>query len=398
MTYLILALGALLALCGALAILAGYPVIQIERGWAGVIAGATALSCGIVTVALGLILQRLTDLAALLKGGRTGAGRPSGIAAGEAAALRLGHSHAGGIPGKRPSGRVAAAVSGLQRRARSGLAAARSVLQPNTARTAAAGIPAAARPIASGREPALDQEPSAKNPEYYGGPSSPASSALAEPKQGEEPASPDPWDFEDSSRSARREEQQSGTGLQVSSSGQHASSSGKEERPAANEGETNFPVMPPDFLLPSWEAFEPPRSEPGLAELAPDPEQSGEELKSHARKDDEEETQETPSPPEHPHQELLGREAETQAPPPSEAPLAADGPPIPVYTDENLAIVSRYESDGTSYVMYSDGSIEARTQYAVFHFKSMDELRAFMEKQAPGSHGQPRGSSTALPE
>jgi hypothetical protein len=32
--------------------------------------------------------------------------------------------------------------------------------------------------------------------------------------------------------------------------------------------------------------------------------------------------------------------------------------------------------------MYSDGSIEARTEHAVFHFKSMAELKAFMESEA----------------
>ena len=36
-SYLVLVLGALLALCGAVAISAGYGIIQVERGWAGVI-------------------------------------------------------------------------------------------------------------------------------------------------------------------------------------------------------------------------------------------------------------------------------------------------------------------------------------------------------------------------
>ena len=49
---------------------------------------------------------------------------------------------------------------------------------------------------------------------------------------------------------------------------------------------------------------------------------------------------------------------------------------------EELAIVGQYESAGTSYVMYSDGSIEARTERAVFHFKSMAELKTFMESEA----------------
>jgi hypothetical protein len=49
---------------------------------------------------------------------------------------------------------------------------------------------------------------------------------------------------------------------------------------------------------------------------------------------------------------------------------------------ETLGIVGRYESEGASFVRYADGSIEARTDHAVFHFKSMAELKRFMESQA----------------
>src|SRR5580704_3137299 len=70
MSYLVFALGALLSLCGAFAVAAGYGIIQVERGWAGVIAGATALSGGIVTIALGFILHGLSGLHALLKTGK----------------------------------------------------------------------------------------------------------------------------------------------------------------------------------------------------------------------------------------------------------------------------------------------------------------------------------------
>ena len=36
MSYVVLALGALLSLCGAVAIFTGYPIIEVERGWASV--------------------------------------------------------------------------------------------------------------------------------------------------------------------------------------------------------------------------------------------------------------------------------------------------------------------------------------------------------------------------
>jgi hypothetical protein len=66
-------------------------------------------------------------------------------------------------------------------------------------------------------------------------------------------------------------------------------------------------------------------------------------------------------------------------PEPSPEPSAS---PAPVVGEEGLAIVGTYESGGTSYVMYSDGSIEARTEHEVVQFKSMAELKAFMESQA----------------
>jgi hypothetical protein len=43
---------------------------RVERGWTSVIAGSTALSCGIVTIALGIILHRLSGLHSLLKTGK----------------------------------------------------------------------------------------------------------------------------------------------------------------------------------------------------------------------------------------------------------------------------------------------------------------------------------------
>src|ERR1700730_1952026 len=71
MSYIVLALGGLLALGGALALFTSYGIIMVERGWAGVIAGTTALAGGVVTLALGLILHRLSNFYALLKTGTT---------------------------------------------------------------------------------------------------------------------------------------------------------------------------------------------------------------------------------------------------------------------------------------------------------------------------------------
>jgi hypothetical protein len=64
---------------------------------------------------------------------------------------------------------------------------------------------------------------------------------------------------------------------------------------------------------------------------------------------------------------------------PPAAPVASDGLAPPA---ADPAILGRYQANGNSYVMFSDGSIEAVTQTGVYHFKSMAELKAFIEAQA----------------
>ncbi len=62
MRWLIFALGVALALGGAASIVSGLPYIRMESGWTEVIAGTTALSAGIMTVALAAVLNALRRL------------------------------------------------------------------------------------------------------------------------------------------------------------------------------------------------------------------------------------------------------------------------------------------------------------------------------------------------
>ena len=50
-----------------------------------------------------------------------------------------------------------------------------------------------------------------------------------------------------------------------------------------------------------------------------------------------------------------------------------------------------YASGGNTYVMYSNGSIEADTPRGQFTFDSLDELKAFVE--AGGEDGAARGAA-----
>ena len=52
--------------------------------------------------------------------------------------------------------------------------------------------------------------------------------------------------------------------------------------------------------------------------------------------------------------------------------------------EDKLTVIGRYESEGTSYVMFADGSIDAHSERGGFHFSTMAELKAFMDAQAQG--------------
>jgi len=47
-------------------------------------------------------------------------------------------------------------------------------------------------------------------------------------------------------------------------------------------------------------------------------------------------------------------------------------------------VIGTYNSGDNTYVMFSDGSIEAQTPGGVFHFKSLDELKAFVASGGEG--------------
>ncbi len=53
------------------------------------------------------------------------------------------------------------------------------------------------------------------------------------------------------------------------------------------------------------------------------------------------------------------------------------------------AVVGRYEAAGTNYAMYSDGSVEAENEHGVFRFASMSELRAFIEEGQVSAETEP---------
>ena len=53
-------------------------------------------------------------------------------------------------------------------------------------------------------------------------------------------------------------------------------------------------------------------------------------------------------------------------------------------------VVGTYNSGGNSYVMFSDGSIEAETPEGVFRFNSLDELKEFIAAGGEGTSASAR--------
>lgn len=62
------------------------------------------------------------------------------------------------------------------------------------------------------------------------------------------------------------------------------------------------------------------------------------------------------------------------------APPAKEYPRLAASRDDEPVEIGRYQADGTTYVMYSDGSIEAQSDQGVYRFGSMAELKAFFEQ------------------
>ncbi|MGH6837639.1 MAG: hypothetical protein ACREDT_02325 [Methylocella sp.] len=368
MSYLVLALGVLLSLCGAVAIYAGYGIIQVERGWAGVIAGATALSGGIVTIALGFILHGLSGLHALLETGKGLTPLPRELGEDGASELRAEPglafnpeasvaSEAGPTPAAMPP--AASPRTRPQRPTRPNLAPARNLLKsrgtalPAARETPESDVALPTHPPLSRAAPKISHAANEPPPEpgfgIEGGAASANSAPAAEAtsqREWNEDSEPGLFD-DDTAREqtfeAQLEETLYDPGEPGIESGPRATSPAETAPIDAMTGEDHR--IEPDAALDAWQADAEPLPEPiEPANLAPAPPLESETL-------------------------------------PEVDPREPSPPSVHSASEAGLAVVGRYESDGTSYIMYSDGSIEARTQHAVLHFKSMAELKTYMEAQ-----------------
>jgi hypothetical protein len=356
MSYLVLALGFFLSLCGAMAIVAGYGIIQVERGWATFIAGSTAFSCGIVTLALGLILGRLISLHALIKS--------------EKGLTEKSLTEKGLAPPMRPM--------------RSNLAAARNFLKSRTTVLPAARGSSEAD-YSSQKGPQISRETWKSAQTTVELPPEPdfvipaeVTVAKAQDKQDKTetrpasvPAEEEPAEFvwHAENEPGLFDEDEAGTADKIERLPIEQPFPDSSYNPRTSEAQSRADVTWPAEPVSIDRIFE----EEFLLSLNPS-------LVS--RNEDAELAPETSEPASPSPEPPIVAEAITAA-----VPEPSSEPPEPASStgQEELAIVGQYESAGTSYIMYSDGSIEARAAHAVFHFKSMAELKTFLESEAPTS-------------
>ena len=385
MSYLVLGLGIVMAVLGGLAISNGYPIIQVERGWASVIAGAALLSGGVVTFSLGIVVRSLASVRAALLAGAAPmpyAGYAEQPAVADAA-QRLSSPGAARLSPTVAAVGLGAVGASLAEEA----SAFHDRQSDHDAMAVHAEVPSievaqhqdhAYEPVA-GASAHEEVEP-AHAPRFVG--SEPADSyALETPSTADHdlpvPAGAPPGDWLDRAFSE--------LDLHVPEHVAHNAPHPLQSPVAALQPEI---VPPPPAYEPAHAEPEPVHEELVHEEPAAAPHQE------HAPEPVFQQAPE-PAPVEHAPMEYVEDAVYHHAPhaadvleaehPPSAAPLveAAPIPPeppvAPAKVEPTSAVIGRYEADGTSYTMYADGSIEAQSSAGVYRFASMAELKAFIE-------------------
>jgi len=353
MKWLLAGAGLVMIVFGGSCILSGYPIIEVERGWALVIAGSTGLSGGVIVLGLALVTARLEDVSLALgwamrpqdpdraAGAQAAPVEPerSLQAPGEAEiATGGGAEHPASVASPAPRRGRDWRPPAVFRRERSPDEPA----PPDLDETVAA-LAAPARAPSPIIEPAEPEAPAPAEPEHAATP--PASPIESEPRP-EPPPEPAP-------------------------------------EPEPEPRFRRFPLR--SLTLPRGPWPDPPAAQGSAASAdahtiadSPAAEPDGEDWFDRALAEID--------PPL--HADPAGEEPAPPAPwPADDAPLAQVEPPSAgeqpsEAAPEPPAVIGRYEAEGTTYVMYADGSIDAQTAGGVFRFESLAALKAHIEHPA----------------
>ncbi len=353
MPSIVLVLGVLLPAAGCLSLYDGYGIIQVERGWAEFIAGATALSGGIVTIALWSILRRLQRLTALYEAALKPAALQDAIAAVPLAEPLVTEPLAAPSAATRPAERHPALAF---------VEANAITLHDVPPQPYVAADLHAAQPTHEELQPASEELPElypepaqepvyvpALEPAFAESIAAVAAEVLNEtPEPAPAPPTPAPLSagvlaFDEMWKRVSEEiERPILAPMPRVTAAQHAA------RPSAST-----PVAEIDEAQP----VPPEPTDARVAETAPE-----EPAAPSAAAVDEIDVMEL-------FTEAPAPEPEARRDTPQAAPVAEP------------ALIGRYEAEGTAYLMFDDGSIEAQSEAGVFRFASMADLKAFIEEK-----------------
>jgi hypothetical protein len=352
MKYALFALGLLLLFIGAYAVYFGYGIIEVERGWASVIAGTTAFVGGLLILGVAWIIQTLEQIRAVLRANATDTNVMSGVAAYEELQDAPGvHGAAMDLP--LPTAPVSWPPQTSPVYTTPALHEAVPEDMPQslfvTEATETTQPPATASPLDIAPAPVMEQR--AKPPvkalwRHFAretaaqlsdvqlaaaGPKEPGITAPAAPAQ--PPPLPGAIAFP-----APEEPREPAPVVEHGDWLDHAFA----ELDASLAQTASSAVPEPTAAEPP--ALEPAVSEPHVSE---------------------------------PVSESSHPDFAAEPPPP-----LAHEPASPEFPfTEKPAVIGRYEAEGTNYIMYADGSIEAHSERGVAYFNSMTELKAYFETQ-----------------
>lgn len=337
-----LAVGLALALFGARWMWTGWDIVQAERGWTAVIAGSAMLSGGLIVAMLAWTIMRLSGAPGVERQAppaqaeppspfrKSSLATPAAIAAG-----------AGAI--------VATTGAALARKATPDEPAPDEPPKDAAVEPLPPPLPPTAPPtigelLRMSEERAIrdSHEKHFEEPETA---PPPIEEAKAEPPPARPPTDSDE---EDKDEDALEEVESREAAEEPATVGKAAPVAPQRAEPSSRDSEP----PPAPLRLPEMEPA------PSRAPAADDEPVYDDWLERTAREFDRE----------------LGRDAlPKDEPPPVEEPAA---PPKP-----EPAVVGRYSSGDTNYLMFADGSIEAQTPEGVMRFSSLTELKRFVEKR-----------------
>jgi len=319
MKYALFGLGMVLIVVGGYFLYSGSNIIEVERGWSSVIAGTTALTGGIITLGLAGVVQSLEELKRHLDGAPA---RPETSAPGLATQTLVQAAMA-------PATLAPAAVASAIARKFSPAPAAEEAAPPVEAE---APVPA--------------EETAARAPDFV--PTPPAREWLRpRPKFSPRPAAPAP----------------------APAAAEPSPAIAELRRRVAQDLNLDWPSFNAPPVIPSPEPLP---VEPESTEAVTPPPLGLDDFADEHVEISRESSADLFAAPE-------SRETPEETPPPIAAAPEPEPEPEPVAAEAAKPAskaIGRYEADGTTYVMFADGSIEAQSAQGTRRFKSMADLKA----------------------